>query len=89
MDARPTPASPGVGLFAVAYGSLMLYGAYLSFAEAKWPWFMPISLDAVASLASVVSDTFGAYTAGAIAGVFGLLFVLGGVIVLVPERKNV
>jgi hypothetical protein len=65
------------GIFAVpiciAIGAYLLYGAWQSFADAKWPIYLPPQLDGIAFLASLFSPRIGAYIAGSIAGLLGAL----------------
>jgi len=55
----------------LALGAYFMYGAWHSFADAKWPIFMPPQLDGIALVASLFSPRVGAYVAGAIAGLLG------------------
>ena len=73
--------SPGAGtaLISLAFGVLCFCGAYVSFANGKWPAFMPPQLDAVAFLFSLLSETLGAYVGGVVALLIGLLSIAFGI----------
>jgi hypothetical protein len=67
-------------LLTVAFGTLCLFGAYKSFTGGHWPAFMPPQLDLFAVPLSWLSERLGAYVGGALAGVVGLVCVLGGLL---------
>jgi hypothetical protein len=64
----------------VLFGVLCLVGACLSFANLRWPSFMPPQLDLVAVPLGWLSEKLGAWVGGAVAAVVGVFSILTGLL---------
>jgi len=70
--------SPLGAVLLVLFGVLCLLGACLSFANSRWPSFMPPQLDLVVVPLGWLSEKLGAWVGGAVAAVVDVFSIFAG-----------
>jgi hypothetical protein len=78
VESKSSEPSALIALLLFAVGVLCLVGSYQSFANGRWPVFMPPQLDLLAVPLGWLSERLGAWVGGLFAAVIGVFCVLGG-----------
>lgn len=71
---------PAIAFFFIAFGIYLLFGAYSSISNRKWPIFMPPQLDVLAAISGGWDSAIAAYITCGITGVLGLFCVVAGIL---------
>jgi hypothetical protein len=85
IRAKTPPPSAASVLWLFVAGTYLIAGAYYSFTNAKWPFFMPPQLDVFGWLFGIFGEHMGGYIGVGFLGTLGLLLVALGMAIMVKR----
>lgn len=77
--------SSSQSFFLFCFGVYLLFGAYVTWRDAKWPIFMPPQLDIIGLLLGAFGNPVGAYLGAAFLALLGLACVA---VLFLPRRNS-